>query len=182
MDTLRLGPAEGTISVHTGVAGGAARVGHSLVIVVGDWEAAVRFAGSQPTQAALTADVESMIVESGSGGLRPLSESDKGMIHNNAMRSLKAKSHPQIKFESTSLEHGNGSAAVAGTLFVAGRTGEVTAQLQVEDRGDDWHLTCSVPIVQSAYGIKPYSLMFGQLRVADEVTVRLALTVGKALL
>jgi len=36
---MKVGPADGSLTLRTGVAGSAARMGHSLVIVVDDWSA-----------------------------------------------------------------------------------------------------------------------------------------------
>jgi hypothetical protein len=44
----------------------------------------------------LTADLTSRRVESGSGGITPLSDGDREAIRANALRSLHADQHPRV--------------------------------------------------------------------------------------
>jgi polyisoprenoid-binding protein YceI len=57
---------------------------------------------------------------------------------------------------------------VRGELELAGATEPVEFALML---GDDGHLTGEATINQSEWGIKPYSTLFGALKVADEVKV-----------
>jgi polyisoprenoid-binding protein YceI len=178
METLKLGPADGTLSVHTEVAGGAAKVGHSLVIAVADWSADVGLRGAEPVSVSLEARVDSMAVVSGSGGLRPLSGLDKEMIRNNAMRSMSAKAHPEIRFRSDAVQRSPEAVVVTGQVTIAGQTRALAATLTVTEAETGWRVTTVIPLTQTEFGVKPYSLMFGQLRVADEVAVHLDVDIG----
>ena len=47
------------------------------------------------------------------------------------------------------------------------------------DLGDTWRMTCDSVVRQSDFGVKPYSLMMGSLRVADDVTVSFTANLAK---
>ena len=113
---MKIGPADGSLTLHTGVAGSAARMGHSLIIVVDDWSATVTLARGTPRSVRLTADLTSLRVESGSGGIKPLSDGDREAIRGNALRTLHADQHPQVTFESSSIRAQGVGLAVEGTL------------------------------------------------------------------
>jgi hypothetical protein len=68
--TYRLGPDDGTLSIHTGRTGAAAKAGHDLVIEVTAWEGTLRV-GEDPadTRVELEADATSLHVREGSGGM-----------------------------------------------------------------------------------------------------------------
>jgi polyisoprenoid-binding protein YceI len=55
-----------------------------------------------------------------------------------------------------------------GELTLSGTTQPIAFDLVV---GDDGKLRASVVVTQSAWGIKPYSALFGALKVKDEVQV-----------
>ena len=100
---MKIGPADGSLTLRTGVAGSAARMGHSLIIVVDDWSATVNLARGTPRSVRLTADLTSLRVESGSGGIKPLSDGDREAIRGNALLALHADQHPEVTFESSSI-------------------------------------------------------------------------------
>jgi polyisoprenoid-binding protein YceI len=58
---------------------------------------------------------------------------------------------------------------VVGELTIHGRSRPLQARIDVAEG----RACASIPVVQTEFGIKPYSLMLGQLKVADEVTVEL---------
>jgi polyisoprenoid-binding protein YceI len=62
---------------------------------------------------------------------------------------------------------------VAGNLSIGGQSRQVTLDLTIEPGGDSAQLKGRVPIVQSNFGIKPFSAMMGALKVKDEVEVDL---------
>ena len=68
-----LSPDNGELRILTGVDGRAAKMGHRLTIAMQTWQATVRWAGGKPASAELTAQVDSLTVLSGEGGLTPLS-------------------------------------------------------------------------------------------------------------
>jgi YceI-like domain len=69
----------------------------------------------------------------------------------------------------------SGRLTVRGALAFAGATNPVTFDLNITEDG---HLTGSAVVKQSDWGIKPYSALFGALKVADEVTVTVDADLG----
>ena len=175
---MRIGPADGSLTLHTGVAGSAARLGHSLIIVVDEWSATVDLARGTPRSVRLTADLTSLRVESGSGGIKPLSEGDREVIRANALHALHADQHPQVTFTSSSIRTQGAGLEVVGTLTVAGNPLPLPATVELDRRDGQVNARCSVSLIQSEFGVTPYSAMLGQLRVADEVRVELEVTVA----
>jgi polyisoprenoid-binding protein YceI len=175
---MKVGPADGSLTLHTGVAGSAARMGHSLVIVVDDWSASIALNRSTPRSVRLTAELASLRVESGSGGIKPLSEGDREAIRANALHALHAEQHPRVTFESSSVRVRGDGLAVEGTLTVAGAPQPLAAVVGLDRAKGQVRARCSVALAQSEFGVTPYSTMLGQLRVADSVRVELDLTVA----
>jgi polyisoprenoid-binding protein YceI len=175
---MQVGPANGSLTLHTGVAGSAARMGHSLMIVVDDWSASIALRRGKPASVRLTAELTSLRVESGTGGIKPLNDSDRHAIRANALRALNAEQHPQVTFESSSIRARGAGLTVQGTLTVAGSPQPLAADVDLRRGDGQVHAHCSVAVLQSEFGVTPYSAMLGQLRVADEVRVDLDLTVA----
>ncbi len=169
--THKLGPSNGTLRVKTGRTGAAAKAGHNLVIEVGSWEATL-VAGPEHS-IALDADGSSVTVVDGSGGAKSLSDDDKVDIKKTIDKDvLKKKS---IEFRSSSVTaNDDGSLAVTGDLTLLGTTAPVDFTLAVDDAGN---LTGSATVTQSNHKIKPYSALFGALKVVDEVEVEIEATV-----
>lgn len=57
-DTWKLGPDDGTLTIHTGVGGRAARMGHRLTIAMNSWQIDVDWADGAPARVALGVDVD----------------------------------------------------------------------------------------------------------------------------
>ena len=57
------------MTIHTDVAGSASRMGHRLVIAVDDWSASVEMRAKKPVAVQFRAALDSLRVESGSGGI-----------------------------------------------------------------------------------------------------------------
>ena len=161
--TYKLGPDNASLHVETGRNGAAAKAGHDLIIDIGSWEATLEAGDSSSLQ--LDADPTSLKVREGKGGMQALKDDDKEDIHKTIDKDvLKKKS---VTFQSTSVEHAGDGLKVSGDLEMAGKTNPVTFDLS--ESGDT--LTGSAAIKQSDWGIKPYSALFGSLKVNDEVKV-----------
>lgn len=166
-----LDPACGDLRVLTDSAGPAARMGHRLTIEMGSWQAEVRWRGSEPVSAELTVDVDSLKVLKGEGGVTPLSPPERALVRANALKSLDVKKYPRIRFAADAITTTPDGYRLTGTLEIHGTSRPQTVDLAVEDRGQQWAMSASVPVTQTAFGVKPYSLMMGTLKVADSVTV-----------
>jgi polyisoprenoid-binding protein YceI len=167
--TYRLGPHNGTLSVRTERTGAAAKAGHNLLIEVTAWEATLTV--GDETSIELTADPASLRVREGTGGMQALGDDDRASIEQTIDDDvLKQKA---ISFRSTRVDTGAGGSglSVQGelTLFGAGRP--LAFDLAIGDRGS---LTGVAVVKQTDWGIKPYSGLFGALKVVDEVEVSVA--------
>jgi polyisoprenoid-binding protein YceI len=167
--TYKLGPDDGTLSVRTERTGAAAKAGHDLLIHVTAWEATLEV-GDDPaaTSIELVADAASLRVREGTGGMKSLGEDDKASIHQTIDDDvLKRRA---ITFRSTGVTAGDGQHSVEGELTLAGTTRPLAFDLEV---GDDGRLRAVAVVKQSDWGMKPYSALFGALKVADDVRVEI---------
>lgn len=157
----------GALEVRTGVAGRSARLGHRLVLAARTWKAVVDFDGDVPASLVVTVDAASLEVVSGEGGVTPLTAPERAVATANAHRSLDVKANPAIEYRSTSIEPSDKGFRVRGELTLRGATRSCDLALGREGA----ELATSVPVRQTDFGIKPFSLMMGTLKVADEVTI-----------
>jgi polyisoprenoid-binding protein YceI len=163
-----LGPEQATLTVRTGKGGAAAKAGHNLTIEVTSWRAALEVA-DEPTQSSLTlsADARSLRVVHGTGGIQALGDDDKdGITKTIDEEVLKGGS---IQFRSSSVTPGpdGGPITISGELELLGRSAPLSFELQA----DGGHLTGTARLKQTDHGIKPYSALFGTLKVLDEVEI-----------
>jgi polyisoprenoid-binding protein YceI len=167
--TYSLGPDSATLTVTTGKTGAAAMAGHNLKIQVTSWSAQLTLAEDPGADAlTLTVDSKSLRTKAGSGGAQSLDDDDLPKIDETISNDvLKGK---QIAFQSTHVHPGDGpdELHVHGDLNLLGKTGPVEFTLTIDDSG---HLSASTTVKQSEFGMKPYSILFGTLKVADEVEV-----------
>jgi polyisoprenoid-binding protein YceI len=170
-DIWTLPASDGELLVHTGVAGRASKMGHRLTIAMRRWQATVRWSGGAPVAAQLTVDVDSLEVRQGEGGLTPLSGPEKILVRSNALRQLGAGRFPQICFDADSIDQSQDGYRLAGTLQIHGKPRPHVIDLRTEDLGDLWRLSTQDVVCQSDFGVKPYSLLLGSLKVADDVTI-----------
>jgi polyisoprenoid-binding protein YceI len=170
-DVWTIDASDGELIVRTGVAGRAAKMGHRLTIVMKRWQATVRWSEDEPVAARLTVEVDSLEVLRGEGGLTPLSGPEKILVRSNALRQLGAARHPQIRFDADAIDHSQDGYRLTGTLQIRGKIRAQVIDLRTDDLGDAWQLSSETVVRQSEFGVKPYSLVMGSLKVADDVTV-----------
>jgi hypothetical protein len=164
----RLGPEDGALRVKTGRHGAAAKAGHDLIIDVTSWEATLEVGeDSGPIGLKLVADPGSLRVRQGTGGMQSLSDEDKAAIQRTIDDEvLKGEA---IEFRSTCGPFDDGGRLSAkGDLTMAGTSHPVEFELSV---GPEGRISGAATVRQTEWGIKPYSALFGALKVADEVEV-----------
>jgi polyisoprenoid-binding protein YceI len=165
--TYELGPSDGTLTVRTTKRGAASKAGHNLLIAVERWGATVQLAADRPQSVLeLTADSTSFTVVEGTGGIQSLGADDKeGIAQTINQEVLKGTA---ISFRSTAVrQDGDGKLHVTGDLELAGGINPITFDIEI---GND-RLTGSAILKQTEWGMKPYSALFGTLKVSDEVQV-----------
>ena len=168
----------GDLTLHTGRAGLGSKVGHDLTLRVRQWsaQAGLDDAGNV-TSLRVVAVLSSLEVVRGDGGLKPLSDKDKATILDNAVGAMKAKAHPEMIFEAADLQLAAGDARADGQISLAGVTRPAAVDLVIARDGNRVSVQAHAELVQSDFGIKPYSGMLGALKVRDMVEVRAQLTV-----
>lgn len=169
--TYTLGPQQATLTVRTRKGGAAAKAGHDLLIEVTAWRAELQ-AGEDPaaTEIRLTADSTSLEVREGTGGLQPLGEGDRARIRKAIDDEVLKRG--AIEFRSSSVEPGrdDGELRVHGELDLFGTRRPITFELRTTAGGE---LTGRASLTHSDFAVKPYSTLFGALKVLDEVRIAL---------
>ncbi|MEA2224014.1 MAG: hypothetical protein QOH83_2390 [Solirubrobacteraceae bacterium] len=161
--TYKLGPDNASLHVETGRSGAAAKAGHDLIIDVTSWEATLEVGDASSLE--LSADPSSLHVREGKGGMQALGDDDKADIRKTIDKDVLKKK--DIKFTSSSCESAGDGLKVSGDLEMGGKTQPVSFDLSESDGT----LTGSAAVKQSDWDIKPYSALFGALKVNDEVKV-----------
>jgi hypothetical protein len=157
----QLGPENGTLTVRTGKGGAAAKAGHNLVIEVTRWQGTLT-----PDRVELTADARSLRVRSGSGGISPLGDEEKAGISQTIDEEVLQGGN--ISYRSSAVTARDDGYDVEGELDLLGIRAPLSFALTLD--GD--HLTGSAQVKQTDWRIKPYSALFGTLKVADVVEVK----------
>jgi YceI-like domain len=173
----QLGPDNATLSVRTKRAGAAAKAGHDLLMHVTAWSATVVVGDDVgSTMIELHADGASLRVVEGTGGIQALGDDDIANIHQTIDDEVLKREG--IEFRSTGVEARDDGArlAVQGELTIAGRTNPISFDLDV---GEDGALSARAVVTQTEWRMKPYSALFGALKVHDDVEVALEGHLGR---
>jgi polyisoprenoid-binding protein YceI len=164
----RLGPECGQIVIKTFRDGLAAQAGHDLTIDVTRWSGEF-VVNEDKTLAAIEArmDMTSWVVREGTGGLKPLTDADRREIAATARRLLSVDRHREAEFVATRFHQADDeSGSMDGTLTLRG----ISRPLQLRfGQISPGRYRGTGTVVQSAYGIKPYTAFLGALRVRDAV-------------
>ena len=167
--TYALGPETGSLRIETKRSGAAAKAGHDLVIEVGNWSGTLTV-GEEGGESSLvlSADSGSMEVLAGTGGIMELGDEDKAEIKK-TLEEETLEPGP-VEFRSTELTRveDGGRLEVTGELDMNGGTHPLSFELEL---GPDGALTGTATVKQTDWGIKPYSGLFGTLKVRDEIQV-----------
>ncbi len=163
MSTYTLGPEDGILSVRTSRTGAVAKAGHDLVIHVTEWSATL---DTDAPSLTLDADATSLRVREGTGGMKPLDEDDLTNIEITIDDEVLRRR--DISFRSTRVEPTEGGLRVEGDLTLVGNTRPIAFDLALGDR-----VTGVAVVKQTDWGMKPYTALFGALKVADEVRVEI---------
>ena len=169
--SYRLGPQAGRVLLKTGRVGLAAMAGHDLTIEVTRWSALIAVPADLAA-ATVTAelDLTSLAVRDGRGGAKPLTDGDRRTIEGNIAKILTGKAASAAFSSSKATPSGDGGGAIEGTLNLNGKT-QPTRLLVTTLSPGKYRGTTSV--VQTAFGIKPYTGFFGALKLRDEIIVEI---------
>jgi polyisoprenoid-binding protein YceI len=168
----RLGPDDGRLLLRTYRSGLAAQAGHDLTIEMTRWSGDLDPGdGDDLSNASLEIriDMGAMVVREGRGGVKPLTDRDRREIAETGRKQIEAGRFPEATFTAEKFEpDGSGGGAISGTLTLHGQSRPLRLQVSRSGEGK-YRVTAS--IVQSEFGIKPYSGMFGALKLRDAVDV-----------
>ena len=160
---------EGRITLRTSRDGLAAQAGHDLTIGVSRWSGELVIGSDlAPTSLDARMDLGSLVVQAGTGGIKPLTDRDKREIIATARKVLSADQYREATFTATSFSPADDGGTIDGTFSLAGQSGPV--RLEVHQTGPDRY-RATTTVRQTSFGIKPYSGFLGALRVSDAVEV-----------
>jgi polyisoprenoid-binding protein YceI len=162
--TYTLGPEDGVLSVRTARTGAVAKAGHDLLIHVTEWTATL---DTDAPSVTLDADATSLRVREGTGGIKPLGEDDHANIEQTIDDEVLLKR--DIRFRSTTVSIDGDALAVTGDLTLAGTTRPIAFDLSLAGG----RVSGAAVVKQTEWGMKPYTALFGALKVADEVRVEI---------
>jgi hypothetical protein len=164
----KLGPDDATLRIKTERHGAAAKAGHDLLIEVGSWEGTLEVGEQGPLAVALSADSGSMKVIEGTGGLMALTDEDRDEIRKTLEEEVLQPG--PVEFQSSKLAPASDRERfrVSGELVMNGKRHPLEFELNLGPEGE---ITARATVKQSDWGIKPYSGLFGTLKVKDEITV-----------
>ncbi len=166
-----LGPDAATLSVRTERAGAASKAGHDLLIHVTSWRATLALGeDGGETSVEVSADATSLRVIEGTGGVQALGDDDKASIEQTIDDEVLHRKEIEFRSSRADPDPGGGRIEVEGELTIDGRTEPISFELAI---GEDGALSGSTVVKQTAWGIEPYSALFGALKVRDEVEVAL---------
>ena len=174
-----VGPQSGRLLVRTARTGLGAKAGHDLTLEVTRWRGSVTVNAASPASSAVAVEIEvdSIEVREGTGGVKPLTDTDRAEIRKTLREKiLQTTRYPTIIFQSTRVAGTPESFQIEGDLTIIGSTQPVTVQGTLaagRARG-------SAAVTQSTWGIRPYSALFGALKLRDEVEVEFDLALGRA--
>ena len=165
--THTVGGDDGTLQVRTYREGLAQKVGHDLIIDVGQWEAAaeVREDGTLPLSNSTRTRAHCRCAKGCTGSSRLPTRTVAESARPSTRRSWAAR---PIVFRSTAVEPGNGPLTVRGELELAGTRRPASFELAA---AADGRVRGTLPVTQSEWGIKPYRGMMGALKVRDTIEV-----------
>jgi polyisoprenoid-binding protein YceI len=165
----RLGPESGRLLVKTTRTRLGAKAGHDLTIEVTRWHGHATVDTAVPANSSVTVEVavDSLEIREGTGGVKPLTDADRAEIHKTLKEILHTAQHPTITFRSRRVDGSAGSFTLNGELTIMG----VTRPVMVQGRVTDGRVVGGATVVQSRWGIRPYSAFFGALKLSDEVKV-----------
>jgi polyisoprenoid-binding protein YceI len=178
--SFRLGPDTGRVVIKTSRAGLAAKAGHDLTIEFTRWSAQVEVpdddaGGVAAAQVTADLDLGSLEIREGTGGVKPLNDSDRRDIKKTMSGIL---GDGTATFSSSRIvRFGASGGAVEGSLTLNGQTQPVRLQVNAPGEG---RYRGSATVTQTAFGIKPYSGVFGALKLKDEVIVEFEVDLTKA--
>ncbi|HXG68246.1 MAG TPA: YceI family protein [Blastocatellia bacterium] len=167
----RLDSSQSKFIVRAPVGGLFSAFGHDHTIAIREFtgEAELTPGTLTPASLQMTIKADSLAVTD------KVSDSDRQKIEATMRQEvLETSKHPEIIFRSTGVEanqtgEGQYQAKISGDLTLRGVTRSVLITAQVTVSGDTLRARGAFPLKQSAYNIKPVSVLGGTIKVKDEL-------------
>lgn len=109
------------------------------------------------------------------GRIMALEDKDQRKIEENLAGKdvLDAGRYPEVCFSGEGLlpEAGAGATRVEGRLTIHGESRPLAVDVELREVRDRWVVAGEVRLRQTDFGVRPYSALFGALKVQDEVRV-----------
>jgi len=174
-----IGPSNGKLIIKSYKDGMGAKLAHDLILTPASWNGTVDIDVDNPaaSRASLAIDARSIQIVEAVGGVKSLSDKDRKDIDKNINEKvLQTAKFPQLTFESTSVSGSAPNFVVAGNMTITGTTRPVNVDLNV----DGSQVTAKAKISQKDFGIKPFSAMFGAIKLRDDVDFELSVELPSA--
>ena len=171
-DDYRFGADTGRLLIRTYRTGLGSRAGHDLTIEATMWQGTAQI-GADPSASsvALVVDADSFEVREGRRGFKPLTAADRAGIRKTIRELLDTARYPAITFGSTALRGAQRDLLVDGQLTIRDATHPVTVRGSIEESSGQPRLRATAQVVQSQWGIKPYSAFLGALKLRDDIDI-----------
>ena len=157
-------------------------VGHNHVVSLADIEGAVvRQPSFGDSRASLVIPVHTLVVdnpqvraEEGADFSSEPSEQDIAGTRGNMLgaKLLAATRFPQLGAEVIGIRGSPDDAVITARITIRDAVHELEFPAAVQYDADKVRIKGEFRVLQSAFGIRPFSVMFGSLRVQDEITVK----------
>lgn len=156
--------------------GSLAAVGHDLHIVARRFRIDV---SDDQSQVSGVVELSELAVEAAVKNDVPvasLSDNDKEKIDSAMRRTvLETAKHPRATFTSTVVQEQAGHTTIRGDLQLHG----VSQRIDIQGVREGRELVCRFAIKQSTFGLQPFQILMGALKVADEVNVELRVSLSR---
>ena len=173
----RFGADTGRLLIRTYRTGFGSRAGHDLTIQVKVWQGTATVgAEAAASSVALRIDADSFETREGRGGIKPLTDADRADIRKTIQSLLDTARYRDIKFESTGLRGAQQDLSVDGQLTIRAATHPVRVRGSIDESSGEPQLRATAQVVQSEWGIKPYSAFLGALKLRDAVDIEVEAT------
>ena len=165
----------GRLLLRTFRRGLAAKAGHDLLLEASVWHGHVSVPDNPAAQPAVSVEVDMRQFEvlEGTGGVKALTDADRQEIKQTMRKPLRSDQHPVATFTSTNVQIDGEQAAIDGQLTLGGQTHPLRLDVRQQAEGV---VTGTATVVQTTWGIKPYTGFLGALKLRDDVQMEFLVT------
>lgn len=171
-----IGPDAGQLTIHAS-GDGLGPLGHEVILAATVWDGTIELNRDsiETSAVSVTIDSRSLELQGLLGHVQETSPSE----HVDLFRSveehlLRTKEFPEISFTSVSVFGTIPKLTVNGHLTLVGQTRPATLDVTVDDVDDGTKMVGRTSVKQTDFGIKPFSALFGAVKIHDRLDVQVA--------